>query len=523
MTNWLEAEKVLLLRSPPGSGKTSFAVRFAMYLNDHVSVAYFMNAAVILQRLEGGSTMDSVWKKDFRLSFHEICLRSRDRHIYIIIDEAQAWYPDGLKRTVKNQVETFWGMFKFIKQERNWPVYVAELANGASESQAAAASTLKVRILLLAGYGERRLGAIATPFEFMDPVDPATKRRLPLGLNFLRMDREKTYELITKYIDIANGGGKQISFGRNHHIHDLIFRDTNGHVGAIRTFLFHTVGSDMKTPEAILRFVSQKFYLTDLRGSRAFLSIDAEEIARLPPCDLALLIRCIVQYKQGHRDFSAVAMKAVRLVKHGILIKTGVMDMTGITTLAFPSPIHFDLTLYNVLHRGVTLKQNVASFKDALKEMVLRMNPKLLKDTTPNGQNPYERQWQDECVQCFRFMTGKNVKTEVGREFNQRAYLDMYVDDLKWGIELIRCGAGKRLEEHVQRFSLTDGRYRRISMRQYAVLNFTDKVPDQPTLDMYDDVWHLVYNATYTKVTVYRKDHTADDWDLIGFQGRTEH
>ena len=60
MTNWLEAEKVLVLRSPC-SGKTSFAVRFAMYLNDHVSIAYFMNAAVIRQRLEGGSTMDGVW------------------------------------------------------------------------------------------------------------------------------------------------------------------------------------------------------------------------------------------------------------------------------------------------------------------------------------------------------------------------------------------------------------------------------------------------------------------------------
>jgi len=84
------------------------------------------------------------------------------------------------------------------------------------------------------------------------------------------------------------GGGKQISFGRDHHIHDLIFRDTNGHVGAIRTFLLHTVGSGMKTPEAILRFLSQKFYLTDLRGSRVFLSVDAEEIDRLPPCDLAL-------------------------------------------------------------------------------------------------------------------------------------------------------------------------------------------------------------------------------------------
>ena len=388
MTDWLEAEKVLLLRSPPGSGKTSFAVRYAMYLNDYVSVAYFMNAAWTRQRLDDGASMDSVWKKDFHLSLEEICRRSRDRHIYIIIDEAQACYPDGLNRKTKMQVETFWGMLKSIKQERNWPVFMTERANGASESEAYAESTINVRILLLAGYGEKSLGSIATPFEFVDPVDPSTHQRLPLGLDFLKMDREKTYELITKYIDIANEGGKQISFGHDHRIHDPIFHDTNGHVGAIRTFLFHAVTFDMKTPEAIFKFVSQKFYQTDLRGSRAFLSIDAEEIAKLPPRDLALLIQCIVLYKQGLRDFSAVVTKTVRLIKRGILVKTGVISMTGNTTLAFPSPIHFDLTLYNVLHREVTLKQSIVSFQGALKEMVLRMNPKVLKDSTTDGQSP---------------------------------------------------------------------------------------------------------------------------------------
>jgi len=174
------------------------------------------------------------------LSLQEICRRSRDRHIYIIIDEAQAWYPGGLNQKVKNQVETLWSMLKFIKQE-NWPVFMTELANSASESEACAESTIRVRILLLAGYGERRLGAIAMPFEFVDPIDPATQQRLPLGLDFLRMDREKTYELITKYIDVANEEGKWIPFGHDHRIHELIFCDTNGHVGAICTFLFHAV------------------------------------------------------------------------------------------------------------------------------------------------------------------------------------------------------------------------------------------------------------------------------------------
>jgi hypothetical protein len=163
-----------------------------------------------------------------------------------------------------------------------------------------------VRILLFAGYGERSLGSIATPFEFVDPVDPATHQRLPLGLNFLQLDREKTYELVKKYIDIENKAGKRISFGHDGRIHDLIFRDTNGHVGAIRIFLFHAVSFNMKTPAEIFRFVSQTFYRTDLRGSRAFLSVDAETIVKLPLCHLVLLIQCIVLYKQGRRNFPAV-------------------------------------------------------------------------------------------------------------------------------------------------------------------------------------------------------------------------
>jgi hypothetical protein len=231
-----------------------------------------------------------------------------------------------------------------------------------------------------------------------------------------------------------------------------------------------------------------------------------------------------VLFKQGVRDFPVDALSAVGLVKLGIFVKTGITTITGQTTLAFPSPIHFDLALYNVLYRRVALQQNPNSFDGALKEMVFRMSPRLLQDTTPNGQDPYERQWQDECCKSFRLMTSKVVKTEVGREFDQRAYLDMYVNDgLQWGIELIRRGGGKRLEEHVGRFHLTDGRYRRIPMKQYAVLNFTNGVPDQATIDMYDDVWHLVYNPKYTKVVVYRKDRVTEEWDLIGYQGRTEY
>ena len=83
-----------------------------------------------------------------------------------------------------------------------------------------------------------------------------------------------------------------------------------------------------------------------------------------------------------------------------------------------------------------------------------------------------------------------DTENQYGRKYNQRTYLDLYVDDLEWGIELIRQGGDKRLEEPVGRI---DERYRNIAMQNYAVLDFTTQVPNDATLDMYDHVWHLVY------------------------------
>jgi len=67
---------------------------------------------------------------------------------------------------------------------------------------------------------------------------------LPLGLNFLQLDHKKTYELIKKYIEIAEPEGKETSFFHNHDILDLIFTETNGHISVIHTLLFHLVTMD---------------------------------------------------------------------------------------------------------------------------------------------------------------------------------------------------------------------------------------------------------------------------------------
>ena len=341
-----------------------------------------------------------------------------------------------------------------------------------------------------------------------------THQPIPLGLEFLRFNREKTHELITKYTKIKASEGKITSFSTDPLVCDLIFNETKGHVGAIRAFLSHVICSGKTTKDDIIKFFSSSKSQTDLTVYRPFVSVNAESINELAPKDIALLLRCIASYKQGNHPIPTNVLSAATLIKLGIFVRA------GLATLAFPSPLHFDLTLHTVCHRQIKLQQTRPSFEAAIQEMVLRMDPQVLQGT-PVGHQPFERQWEDECYNSFRAMSDEKVTKQVGREYNQRAYLDIYVEGLEWGIELIGLGNGKRLDEHVGRFSDHDGRYRYIPMREYVVLNFTNNAPTQEALDLYTDVWHLVYNDRYTNISVYRKNRTMEIWDMI-YQGRTE-
>ncbi len=523
MKRWLDTEKVLLLRSPPGSGKTSFAVHFAAHLRQNGFSGYYFNAAQLKNRVTKDRSLDDIWKHLFGLTFWEFCEVPMGGPTYIIMDEAQTWYPANAAPGAKGELDAFWsGVKTSFKQAQEWTNHVAGLGFG-NLGLTTASSPVTVRLLCLAGYGEAKLGVVATPLEFMDPVDPDTQLRLPLGLNVLRLDRDKTNEVITKFVDIKNSEGKMTPFSLNSDVRDLIFNHSNGHVGVIRTLLFHLVSPNNRTGDDILNFFSRSIYQSNLGGYRTFLPAHEDTIRTFSPLEMALLVQCIVAYKRGEREVPVIAEEASRFIKLGLFIKSSETTFSGQTTLAFPSPLHFDLVLYTVLHRKMELYQNRECFEQALKEMVLRMSPKLLQDTTPIDHLPYECEWQDECCTSFRAMARRTITPQYGRQYNQCAYLDLYVDDLQWGIELIRQGGGKRLEEHVEHFCSIDGRYRNIPMQEYAVLNFTNEVPNDATLGMYDHVWHLVYNEMYTQVTVHRKNKPPTKWDLIGYQSCHEY
>jgi hypothetical protein len=79
---------------------------------------------------------------------------------------------------------------------------------------------------------------------------------IPLGLDFLWFNSMRTSQLITKFTKLKEGDGKLSSFADDQGVCDLIFKETNGHVGAIHSFLLHVINAGKTTKDDIIEFTS---------------------------------------------------------------------------------------------------------------------------------------------------------------------------------------------------------------------------------------------------------------------------
>jgi hypothetical protein len=170
-----------------------------------------------------------------------------------------------------------------------------------------------------------------------------------------------TNALTAKFVELKESDGKKMSFDAD--VCELIYGETNGHVGAVRTLLSHFVSTDKRSRQDVIDFTRRDVYQTDLSAYRSFLSVSEATIRQLGPDDRAVLVQCIVLYKQGSREFSVKKPDVAELVKLGIFVNTSPTAIGAQTKVAFPSPLHFDLALYNVLHRTVELRQTTECFE----------------------------------------------------------------------------------------------------------------------------------------------------------------
>jgi len=97
--------------------------------------------------------------------------------------------------------------------------------------------------------------------------DLITRSRLPLGLAFLRLDREFTNKLIVKFTEVKGSQNKTAMLDSD--VNDLIYEETNDHVGAIRAILSPDLFStDRRSKQDVLDFIRHDIYQADLNAFR---------------------------------------------------------------------------------------------------------------------------------------------------------------------------------------------------------------------------------------------------------------
>jgi len=166
---------------------------------------------------------------------------SADGVHYVIIDGTQVWYP--FQHNVGQEVYRFLARVKFHVQ---LALQFANFLNAPSyaTSLSMALRAHGVRLLCLAGYGEANVASIATPLAFMDPgrsndqVPTATSPRLSPPR------REFTNKLIVKFTEVKASQNKKAMLDSD--VNDLIYEETNDHVGAIRAILPDLFSTDPK-------------------------------------------------------------------------------------------------------------------------------------------------------------------------------------------------------------------------------------------------------------------------------------
>ena len=112
MKKWLDEERVLLLRSPPGWGKTSFAVQFAEHLIEAGYSVKYMTAALRDNQPTDETSMNDIWATTIGDTFYQFC-KSQEKPFCLIVDEAQIWYPKNAEDG-KAELDIFWGEVKTL-------------------------------------------------------------------------------------------------------------------------------------------------------------------------------------------------------------------------------------------------------------------------------------------------------------------------------------------------------------------------------------------------------------------------
>ena len=433
----LEKKKVLLIKSPPMTGKTSMATLIADSLVKNATEKILVISLSMVDFAQRGSDwkFEDCFRKELGFYWDDIFNYSKFRRIYLIIDEVQLIYKrigaDGNASSPSNKSEVVWAMAKSI-----------------------ISNTTKSRIscVFFAAYGSSHQNSgMATPVEFEEGSTL-------FGIDLLNFTNDELEDYVKKNLECVSN------------LSDIDFEEfclslkhlTGSHAGLSRQAILALnqrfssnlkYGNSILAKDILLALWNEKTF-EQLLSSRAVAVVDVVSDKELD----------LLKHHINEQNISD--QKCLRsLIMKGMLVEKG-------DVYKFSSPVMARYALQKIVG---TPSKRAEKEPRSLEEFIIFVLSSLdyvhLKSSLGKTKSTgilLERAWQMEfyktAIQCTP--EGWYVSADVGSLFDSGGAIDFTVHskDMKifWGIELMR--ESDRIKEHIGRFE-RDGRYNTLCKR----------------------------------------------------------
>ena len=473
--------KIILLRSPPASGKTIFLERLELYSKKKKGRVVRRISMTAVERMEAKS-IDDFWKEvaGEPWSSFRTCTVPTD----ILIDEAQTFY---------GKANFFWRDIKGLVDHAN--------------------PNLRV-LLSMCSYRAR--GDDHYPHNIHDvPYE--------LGLNCLRLKWIEFDQLVEHFINFVHKADHfELTIPMT--VRDVIFNITAGHPHIVRKTLEilkdHFRHTDFKDSD-MLNYLSSHEYYFAIKDLHVFDALRNLEMTN----DNIEFLRNAYHHVDSDSTFPFDGIDDPTFYGTDKFQRSGLItNAHGGLRMQFAVPLMRGISGIKLFTTPISTQlptQSADSFDAFLLLTFERMRPSILRKslsrTGQMGSRLMERQWQMEWLTASR--TAGPIDSLIipvaGAVCGLPGHLDFYIGGkLRWGVEIITEGIESA--NHIAHLA-SGGRYINIPMNHWAIIDFRHHSAEPEELK--SDVWYAMYADDYKTITVQRQGHEdkvirlCGDWD----------